>query len=135
MNSRASRSIVPLKRGLCLVLFPIVFLATSPVDAHQASYASTVTLQRDVNRFKGNVGSRRKECKRTREVSVYRVRKGKKPVFIGADRTGPRGFYSIPAFSIKPGRFQARVTRAVKGGYSHTHTCRKDRSQATLVPG
>jgi hypothetical protein len=118
--------------ALALVLVvPFLVATAAMVSAHNASFDSSVSINYDRPNFKGRVSSSRDRCERDREVSVFKVRTGPDRL-IGTDTTNDNGRYSVPKPGAR-GRFYARVSREVFGGYGHRHECEADTSGTIRV--
>jgi hypothetical protein len=113
--------------ALALVLLVPLLIATATIgSAHNASYASSVSIDYDQPNFEGRVQSERERCERGRTVSIFKVLDGPDRL-IGTDETNDNGFYSVPKAGAQ-GKFYARVAREVFGGYEHNHVCQGDTS-------
>ena len=108
--------------GAAVVMVPF---APTPAESHQFTAASNISINRQGNRFFGKVSSSRNSCKRNRQVTLYRVRNGRRTV-AGRDRTNFNGNWSETA--RRRGRYFAVVSGRTSGPYPHRHTCRGDRS-------
>jgi hypothetical protein len=108
-----------------------------PVAAaqQQASCATTVTISYESGKspkFTGKVGSDEPMCKRARNVTVKKVKRGK-DLRVGKAVTNAKGVYNVPSRQAK-GRFYATVSRAtVENDDGQTVTCKPGRSR-TIRP-
>jgi hypothetical protein len=116
--------------GLALVV-PLLVTTATEASAHNASFASSVSIDYDGTNFEGRVQSERNRCERGRTVSVFKALEGPDRL-IGTDETNDNGFYSVPKPGAQ-GRFYAQVAREVFGGYRHSHVCQGDTSGTIRV--
>jgi len=103
----------------------VIPFAPAPAQAHQFNTASNITINRQGNRFFGKVASSRNICKRHRQVTLFRTRKGVRRV---AKRTTTNRFGNWSVTARGKGRFQAVVQSRSRGSYPHSHNCGGDRS-------
>lgn len=105
------------------------------VTAQQVTCKSTVTIAYDGGRnpkFTGKVGSAEPMCKRARDVTVKKVKRGNDPT-VGKAVTNARGKYRVPARNGN-GRFYAKVSKAtVENDDGQTVRCESARSR-TIRP-
>jgi hypothetical protein len=102
-------------------------------QAHEATYPSTVTIHRANGQFYGNVGSANSACRQGRKVKVVKLTKtGAVAALVGSAITARKGNWHLKK-AAKPGRYQARVTKALRGGYGHSHHCKPARSSVLVV--
>lgn len=98
----------------------------------QATCKSTVTISYDSGRnakWKGKVGSDEPMCKRARDVTIKKLKRGSDPT-VGKGVTNNRGRYSIPARNAN-GRFYAKVAQSTtENDDGQTVTCQRARSKA-----
>jgi hypothetical protein len=102
-------------------------------SAHDAKYPSTVSIFRGARDFHGKVRSAKPACKKARNVTVLKQRSGPDRV-IGTALTARYGYYRLKARQVSRGIYYARVSKAIRGGYGHTHICQKARSRYLSVP-
>jgi hypothetical protein len=102
-----------------------VSLSPLPLQAHEATYPSTVTLRRGSASFYGRVRSENKGCKKGRTVKVLQdfTHRNKPARLIGTAITTSTGDWKL-TIDKKRGNYHARVKKAVRGGYGHTHHCK-----------
>jgi len=105
-----------------IVVVPFV---PTPAESHSFSAASTITINRQGNRYFGSIASARGSCKRNRSVTLFRTKNGRTRV---AKRTTSNSNGNWSATARRKGRFQAVVSARTRGSYPHSHTCRGDRS-------
>ncbi|HEX2296581.1 MAG TPA: hypothetical protein VHN37_14910 [Actinomycetota bacterium] len=93
---------------------------------------STVTIAYDGGRnakFTGKVGSDEPMCRRARDVTVLKVKRGK-DARVGKAVTNARGRYTVPARQAN-GRFYAKVSAATtENDEGQTVRCQSARSRA-----
>lgn len=98
----------------------------------QAKCKSTITIAYEsgkARKFTGKVGSDEPTCKRARDVTVKKLKRGKDRA-VGKAVTNAKGKYSVPSRRAK-GRFYAKVAKAtVENGDGETITCQGARSRA-----
>jgi hypothetical protein len=114
-----------------ILVVPFLVATAAWVNAHNASFDSSVSIDYDRPNFEGRVSSERDRCERGRSVSVFKKRDGGDRL-IGTDETNDDGFYSVPKAGAR-GRFYAVVAREVFGGYGHRHVCEGDTSDTIRV--
>ncbi|HYO61553.1 MAG TPA: hypothetical protein VEU29_06615 [Actinomycetota bacterium] len=103
-------------------------------EAQQTKCNSTVTIAYEAGKnpkFTGKVGSDEPMCKRARNVTVKKLKRGKDATF-GKAVTNARGKYTVPSRNDNlRGRFYARVAKAtVENDDGQTITCLGARSRA-----
>ncbi|HEX2058993.1 MAG TPA: hypothetical protein VHI71_11570 [Actinomycetota bacterium] len=105
------------------------------VTAQQVTCKSTITIAYDGGRnpkFTGKVGSAEPMCKRARDVTVKKVKRGPDQT-VGKAVTNAKGKYTVPARNGN-GRFFAKVSKAtVENDDGETVTCQDARSK-TIRP-
>ncbi|MDQ3953381.1 MAG: hypothetical protein M3279_10545 [Actinomycetota bacterium] len=105
------------------------------VTAQRVTCKSTITIDYDGGRrakFTGKVGSAEPMCKRARDVTVKKVKRGPDQT-VGKAVTNNKGKYSVPARNAN-GRFYAKVSKAtVENDDGETVTCQGARSR-TIRP-
>lgn len=105
------------------------------VTAQQQTCKSTITIAYESGKtpkFTGKVGSQEPMCKRARDVTVKKIKRGK-DLIVGKATTNARGRYSVPARRAN-GRFYATVKRAtVENDDGQTVTCQNAKSR-TIRP-
>ncbi|HEX2195834.1 MAG TPA: hypothetical protein VHJ76_02820 [Actinomycetota bacterium] len=98
----------------------------------QVTCRSTITIAYDEGRrdkFKGRVGSAEPMCKRARDVTVKKIKRGADQT-VGKAVTNNKGRYSVPARNAN-GRFYAKVSKAtVENDDGQTVSCQSARSRA-----
>ena len=103
--------------------------------AQQNNCPSTITITYEAGKspkFAGKVGSDEAMCKRARDVTIKKVRKGADRT-VGKATTNTKGVYTVPARQAK-GRFYAKVSKAtVENDDGQTITCSPARSK-TIRP-
>jgi hypothetical protein len=109
--------------------------------AHKKKFKTTVTIQWNSNEgqyssgdtFTGNVGSKKKKCRKDRTVKVFKVQGDR---LIGTDQTSNRGRYVVRVGGdATPGDYFAKAKKKViKKNAKHKHVCKKGRSPAIVVP-
>lgn len=102
------------------------------VTAQQDNCPSTVTIAYESGKapkFTGKVGSDEPMCRRARDVTVKKVKRGADPT-VGKATTNAKGKYTVPARNAN-GRFYAKVSKAtVENDEGQTITCGGARSRA-----
>lgn len=102
------------------------------VTAQQDTCRSTITLTYDSGRtpkFAGKVDSDEPMCKRARNVTIKKIKRGTDPTVAKAT-TNAKGKYTAPAREAN-GRFYAKVSKAtVENDDGETITCSSARSRA-----
>lgn len=103
--------------------------------AQQASCDSTVTIAYEAGKnpkFTGKVGSDEPMCKRARDVTIKKVKRGADRT-VGKATTNAKGKYTVPARQTR-GRFYAKVSKATtENGDGQPVTCKPARSR-TIRP-
>jgi len=99
--------------------------APLPVQSHEFNTASTITINRQGNRYFGSIASARGLCQRNRSVTLFRTKNGRTRV---AKRTSSNSNGNWSARARRKGRFHAVVSGRTSGQYPHSHNCRGDRS-------
>jgi hypothetical protein len=108
--------------------------------AHKKKIKSTVTIAWDDNnvlyaegdRFDGDVGSKKKKCRKGRLVQVKRVGGST----VGSDQTNDQGHYRVQVTGeASPGDYFAKAKKQViRRNAKHKHVCKKAASPAISVP-
>ena len=109
----------------------VVTLAVSVVAVAHTFDSSSPTSFRYSNKqdaFKGKIDSGRKACKRNRNVTVFKSRKGGDKD-VGSDTTTRGGYWTVHQNNPN-GTFYAVVSERHKKKYGHNHHCRKDRTKS-----
>jgi hypothetical protein len=105
------------------------------VAAQQTTCKSTVTISYESGKspkWTGKVGSQEPMCKRARDVTIKKVKRGNDPT-VGKGVTNNKGKYTIPARNAN-GRFYAKVSKAtVENDDGQTVTCQAAKSR-TIRP-
>ncbi len=105
------------------------------MTAQQQTCKSTITIAYEAGKspkFTGKVGSREPMCRRARDVTVKKVKRGA-DLTVGKATTNAKGRYTVPARQAN-GRFYAKVSRAVvENDDGQTVTCQPARSR-TIRP-
>ncbi|MDQ3982217.1 MAG: hypothetical protein M3271_05995 [Actinomycetota bacterium] len=103
--------------------------------AQEITCKSTITISYKSGRnakFSGRVGSGEPMCKRARDATVKKVKKGKDAT-VGRAVTNAKGAYQVPSPNAN-GRFYARVSKAtVENNDGETVNCRAKRSETIRV--
>jgi hypothetical protein len=110
--------------------------------AHKKKIKSTVTIAWDDNfvppydegdRFEGNVGSKKKKCRKDRKVKVFRTQGNQ---LIGTDQTNNQGRYVVAVGrEASPGDYFAKAKKKlIKKNKKHKHVCKKAISPTIMVP-
>lgn len=107
--------------GLAAVTAALLPAAT--VSAHDAKFDTDISIDCGENACAGDIQSKKGACVRQRSVSLYKRRDGKPDKFLGSDKSSDTGRWRVK--HGRDGRFYAVVAADVKGGYAHTHRCRK----------
>ncbi len=125
--------------ALAIAVGVLAFGATTAV-AHRTSFNSEIALD-DIDTpgddivVEGRVRSPNDRCKPNRLVTLFAGENSGTPdnprddelTFVGADRTGPRGFFRIVGeFPAGTDYFVLHVTRKNIGQGDHRHICRAD---------
>lgn len=102
------------------------------VTAQQTSCKSTITIAYDGGRnpkFTGKVGSAEPMCKRARDVTVKKIKRGPDQT-VGKAVTNAKGKYTVPARNGN-GRFYSQVKKStVEDDEGNAIECRAARSRA-----
>jgi hypothetical protein len=100
-----------------------------PVLFQDQTCKSTITIKYSGKKkaFGGRVGSENADCRRARDVTVKKVKKGNDAT-VGRTTTNARGVYTVPAPRAR-GRFYARVAKATVESGEQTTTCKSARSE------
>jgi hypothetical protein len=108
--------------------------------AHKKKIKSTVSIAwhdndpyyEEGDRFEGDVGSKKKKCRKNRKVTVKRVGGGK----VGSDQTNNQGHYVVKLNGdAAPGDYFAKAKKKViKKNKNHKHVCKKAKSNTISVP-
>lgn len=106
-------------------------------EAQQTSCRSTVTISYEAGKnpkFTGRVGSDEPMCKRARNVTVKKLKRGKDAT-VGKAVTNAKGRYTVPSRSDNlRGRFYAQVAKStVENDEGETITCQNAKSR-TIRP-
>jgi hypothetical protein len=112
------------------------------VTAHKKKIKSTVTISWTDNvvgpydegdRFAGDVGSKKKKCRKDRVVEVKRVGGST----VGSDQTNDQGHYRLqltaPPEAASGEYFAKAKKKLLKKNNKHKHVCKKARSPAIAV--
>jgi hypothetical protein len=100
--------------------------------AHSFSATPQVRIHFKKGRFYGRIASHRLPCKRNRQVTLLRARRGISDIIVGRTRTGPLGRWKIPRRNPH-GRYYAKIYRKVATSYGHNHRCAGDQSRKLFV--
>lgn len=92
--------------------------------AHVKAFGSGISIDHQDGNFFGAVSSKRKKCKRRRQVIVRKSRPQKSDIVIGSTRTNATGGWSVSRGS-RTGDFYAVVKRRTTASYGHSHKCRR----------
>ena len=101
------------------------------VTAQQPSCKSTISIAYESGKapkFTGKVGSAEPMCKRARDVTVKKIKKGKDAT-VGKATTNAKGNYVVPSRNPR-GRFYAKVSKSTtENDDGQTVTCQAARSR------
>lgn len=104
-------------------------LAVGSVATAHTFDSATNTSARYSNKqdaFKGKISAGRKACKRNRNVTVFKYKKGKDKS-VGSDTSSRGGYWTVPQNQAN-GTFYAVVSERHNKKYGHNHHCRRGRS-------
>ena len=104
----------------------LVPFAPMPAESHRFNASSSISINRNGNRFSGRVSSSRDSCERNRSVTLFRTRRGQTRV---VERTSTNFNGNWSATERRKGRYHATVSSRTSGQYPHAHSCRGDRSR------
>ena len=117
-------------------------VATSIAPAHNVSFGNQVNLNRardylasNYADYKGQVSSSKPNCKRNREVQIWRV-DTPSDVRLKTTHTTPTGFFRVKGPQVAAGEkvYALIETKVIPSGAGHNHTCRVDRSPVRTYP-
>jgi hypothetical protein len=115
--------------GLVASLATALTLSMSPLplQAHEATFQSTVTAHRDQKAFYGKVKSSKASCRKNRFVKVVKDHKNGSRTLVGSTTTNRQGEWRIKS-PLKRGNYHAQLRKKITTTYKHTHKCTRDTS-------
>ena len=117
-------------------------IVTSLAPAHNVNFGNQVNLNRANDYlaspyaiYQGRVFSSRPNCKRYREVQIWRVA-NPSDVRLKTTRTSPTGFFRAKGPQVANGQkvYALIETKVIPAGAGHNHTCVVDRSAVRTYP-
>ena len=130
--------------AVVVAVFAAALVVTSIAPAHNVSFGNQVDLNRardyggpgsNLADYKGQVYSSRPNCKRYREVQIWRVDPAG-DVRLKTLRTNTTGFFRVKGPRVAAGQkvYALIETKVIPSGAGHSHTCRVDRSPVRTYP-
>lgn len=103
-------------------------VAPLPLQAHDATYRSRISIHRGQKAFYGRVRSVKRGCKKHRFVKVLRDHRDGSSNVVGTTFTNRRGRWRIRS-RYRRGYYHAQARKKIIGKYGHTHRCRRATSR------
>jgi hypothetical protein len=140
----------PIEEDGCMKLSRVLIYATVAIlvvgavgggiaTAHKKKFKTTVTitwhendgLYEEGDTFDGDVGSKRKKCRKGRTVKLFRVQDNR---LIGTDTTNGSGHYEVTVGGeAAQGDYFAKAKKKAIKNPNHKHICKKGKSQTISV--